>query len=187
MSSFVDQCRIEWRRLGVPDAIANEMAEDLTADLDEAAAEGASAEDVLGNGIFDPRSFAAEWAEARGVVGGPPAPKRRTQKRPAVVAAIAGLVALMIAVMGLLALAFAGGSSSMVAPGQTPRSPGEPAVSHLHWAFPFQGPLHDRTALAAGGVGALCLVALALGVVALVVAAVRWAPWNRYGHPDPRG
>jgi hypothetical protein len=47
VSEFVEECRREWRRLGVPDPIANEMAADLTADIDEAEAEGGSAEDVL--------------------------------------------------------------------------------------------------------------------------------------------
>ena len=54
MSGFVDECRREWKRLGVPEAVANEMAADLAADLDEAAAEGVSGEEVLGNGYFDP-------------------------------------------------------------------------------------------------------------------------------------
>lgn len=68
MSAYVDECRKEWRRLGVPEAVANEMAADLTADLAEAEAEGVSAENVLGNAIFDAKSFAASWALARGVV-----------------------------------------------------------------------------------------------------------------------
>jgi hypothetical protein len=59
VSEFVEECRREWRRLGVPDPIANEMAADLTADIEEAEAEGGSAEDVLGNSVFDPRRFAA--------------------------------------------------------------------------------------------------------------------------------
>ena len=63
MSSFVDECRKEWSRLGVPEAEANEMATDLEADLAEAKAEGVSPEEVLGNGYFDPRSFAASWAD----------------------------------------------------------------------------------------------------------------------------
>ena len=33
MNEFVEECRREWRRLGVPDPIANEMAADLTADI----------------------------------------------------------------------------------------------------------------------------------------------------------
>src|SRR5579864_4893833 len=71
VSEFVDECRREWRRLGVPDPVANEMAADLTADLEEAEAEGGSPEDVLGNSAFDPRRFAAAWAAARGVTGPP--------------------------------------------------------------------------------------------------------------------
>ena len=63
MTEFVQECRREWRRLGVPDPIASEMAADLTADLEEARAEGGSPEDVLGNNAFDPRRFAAAWAE----------------------------------------------------------------------------------------------------------------------------
>jgi hypothetical protein len=70
---FVEECRREWKRLGVPDPIANEMAIDLTADIEEAEAEGGSAEDVLGNSLFDPRRFAAAWASARGVTA-PPTP-----------------------------------------------------------------------------------------------------------------
>ena len=55
MNEFVEECRREWRRLGVPDPIANEMAADLTADIEEAESEGGTAEDVVGNGAFDPR------------------------------------------------------------------------------------------------------------------------------------
>ncbi len=71
VNEFVEECRQEWRRLGVPDPIANEMAADLTADIEEAEAEGGSAEDVLGNSVFDPRRFAAAWAGARGVTAPP--------------------------------------------------------------------------------------------------------------------
>ena len=70
MIEFVEECRKEWKRLRVPDPIANEMAADLEVDLREADADGASAEEVLGSAAFDPRSFAAAWASARGVVPG---------------------------------------------------------------------------------------------------------------------
>lgn len=74
MSDFVEQCRSEWRRLGVPDPVAEEMATDLASDLGEARAEGVSAEEFLGSSVFDPRSFAASWAAERGVI---PAPSSR--------------------------------------------------------------------------------------------------------------
>jgi hypothetical protein len=74
---FVKRCRREWKRLRVPDAVANEMAADLDADLREAAADGASPEEVLGSGYFDARSFAASWAAERGVIPAPSAERAR--------------------------------------------------------------------------------------------------------------
>jgi hypothetical protein len=67
MSDFVQQCRREWRRLGVPDPLAEEMATDLASDLREAEAEGVSAEELLGSSTFDPPSFAAAWAASEGL------------------------------------------------------------------------------------------------------------------------
>jgi hypothetical protein len=55
MSAFVEECRKEWSRLGVPEVEANEMASDLETDLAEARADGASPEEVLGNGTLTPR------------------------------------------------------------------------------------------------------------------------------------
>ena len=40
MSEFVEQCLREWKRLGVPDPLAEEMAADMESDLSEAEAEG---------------------------------------------------------------------------------------------------------------------------------------------------
>ena len=72
MSQFVEQCRQEWRRLGVADPLAEEMAADLTSDLEEAETEGVSAEELLGSSASDPRSFAASWASERGIIPTPP-------------------------------------------------------------------------------------------------------------------
>jgi hypothetical protein len=101
MNEFVEACRREWRRLGVPDSVAAEMAADLEADLDEAAAEGVSAEVVLGSSAFDPRSFAASWAAERGVIGQTPRMRRRSHL-PAAIAAFA-LVALVGAGLAIFA------------------------------------------------------------------------------------
>lgn len=68
MSDFVEQCRAEWKRLGVPDSIAEEMAADLAVDIREAEADGISVEELLGRSASDPRAFAASWATERGVV-----------------------------------------------------------------------------------------------------------------------
>jgi hypothetical protein len=103
MSDFVEQCRKEWRRLGVPDPVADEMAADLGSDLSDAEAEGISAEELLGNSVFDPRSFAATWAAERGIIPEPPTP-RRTRRRPFALGAFTAVAALTLMVAALLLL-----------------------------------------------------------------------------------
>ncbi len=88
VNDFVEECRREWRRLRVPDRVANEMAADLKADVDEAEAQGASPEAVLGSEVFDPRSFAASWAAERGIVGPLPARVDRPPRRLRLLAGI---------------------------------------------------------------------------------------------------
>ena len=105
MNEFVDECRSEWRRLGVPDPVADEMAADLAADLGEAEAEGVSAAEVLGSGASDPRSFAADWAAERGLVQrsqprGPGFPRR---SRLLAALGVFGLIAVAGAVLVILA------------------------------------------------------------------------------------
>jgi hypothetical protein len=78
MKGFVEECRLEWRRLGVPDLLADEMAADLEADLAEAETDGVAAAEFLGES--DPRRFAATWARERGLVSEIP-PKQKTRKR----------------------------------------------------------------------------------------------------------
>ena len=102
MNTFVTACRREWRRLGVPEAVANEMASDLQTDLAEAEADGVSPEEVLGNGYLDPQSFAASWATARGVTDAPSRPAGITRRRPrtevtaAVICGVAVLAGLFV-------------------------------------------------------------------------------------------
>ena len=173
MSEFVDQCRAEWRRLGVPDAITNEMAADLAADLDEAAADGVSAEEVLGTAAFDPRGFAASWASERGVV--PAAPVAVSDRAPApstarlVVAALA-IVAALALFVAAAALAFTGhGGESVVArpdaflPGPGPADP---------------GPHHAALLDALRFMAVLAIVAIGAGL-----AALGWWSWRRWWSP----
>lgn len=68
MSDFVEQCRAEWKRLGVPESIAEEMAADLASDIREAEVDGISVEELLGSSASDPLAFAASWATERGIV-----------------------------------------------------------------------------------------------------------------------
>lgn len=90
MNEFVEECRSEWKRLGVPDTIINEMVSELAADLAEAAAEGASAEEVLGAAAFEPGAFATAWAAERGVIQRAGSTARRS-RRLLMLAAIAAL------------------------------------------------------------------------------------------------
>jgi hypothetical protein len=128
LDPFVEKCRKEWKRLGVPDAVANEMASDLEADLREADSEGTTREEVLGDGVFDPRTFAESWASERGVVG--PAPSRPSApwRSPMLVAVVAFAI---VAAVGLgLVL------GSRVAPSAAAAFPGPPPFSERICSVP---------------------------------------------------
>jgi hypothetical protein len=103
MSTFVEECRQEWRRLGVPDLLADEMAAELEADLVEAEADGVSAAELVGES--DPRRFAAAWASERGVMS--ERPPRRTSRRRFWILLALGFVVLgfLLGVGGVVAFA----------------------------------------------------------------------------------
>jgi hypothetical protein len=103
MSDFVQQCRREWRRLGVADPLAEEMATDLASDLREAEAEGVSAEELLGSSAFDPSSFAAAWAAERGIIP-EPLGRGRARRRPLFLVAFTALAAIAVIVAAALLL-----------------------------------------------------------------------------------
>jgi len=101
MTAYVEECRQEWKRLRVPDLLAEEMAMELETDLAEAEADGVSAAEMLGES--DPRRFAATWARERGLVADQPPKKSR--KRLWIVLAVC-LLLLVFSVLvagGLLA------------------------------------------------------------------------------------
>ena len=128
MSDFVEQCREEWKRLGVPDPLAEEMSADLAADLGEAEAEGVSGEEFLGSSIFDPRSFAASWAAERGIIPAPPS-RADARRRPRVLVAFTALAAITSIVAALL-LVTGEPKVSLVTSRQTPpHFPAPPATS----------------------------------------------------------
>lgn len=177
MSGFVDGCRREWDRLGVPDAVANEMAADLAADLAEAEAEGASAEEVLGNGVFDATSFAASWATARGVVPAgahPTARTRRTRRARWWLAASAG-VSVVVTALGLAILARRSSASAVgVAFHQAlPKSVLLPWAGRLGRGFP--GPVLFRGGSVPEGLGLVLVVA---GLLGLGLTLWLWRPWS---------
>jgi hypothetical protein len=100
VNEYVEECRTEWKRLGVPDPVADEMAAELAADLEEAEAEGASADEVLGVGALDPTAFATAWATERGVIQWPSPNGHglRGSRMPAAILALA-LIAVVGAVL----------------------------------------------------------------------------------------
>ena len=97
MNDFVEQCRAEWKRLGVPESTAEEMAADLALDIREAEAEGVPVEELLGS---DPRAFAATWATERGIVQTQGQASGRRGPLPLV--AFTGLAAIVVIVAALL-------------------------------------------------------------------------------------
>jgi hypothetical protein len=169
------------------------MAADLTADLDEAEAEGGSPEDVLGNSAFDPRQFAAAWAASRGVTAPPPpppppaptaptAPERRRLWRPPVAIAFSALVGILIVAAGFVLLVGHRSASIAFATRRVVPGPGSIRL----FAGPGHGPVHVQ--IAGGFFGALAVLFL-IGVVvaAGLFAALHWAPWfasRRYRRPE---
>jgi hypothetical protein len=163
MSDFVEQCRREWRRLGVPDPLAEEMATDLTSDLQEAEAEGVSAEELLGSSAFDPPSFAATWAAERGIIPRPPS--EPSQRRPLFLMAFTAIAAIALIVAAALLLT------------------GEPRVT-----LQTSRPPHPLGPLPPGVGGRVVQtsastpiewILLILAIIALGFAARLWANWSR--------
>ena len=116
MTAYVEECRQEWKRLGVPDLLAEEMATELETDLAEAEADGVSAAEMVGES--DPRRFAATWARERGLVAGTAAAE---EKRRAWIWVVVGILVLFILRLWL-ALATLGSSTVRGSPRAQPRA-----------------------------------------------------------------
>jgi hypothetical protein len=170
MNHFVNDCRQEWKRLGVPQALSNEMAADLEADLAEAQADGVSPEEVLGNGFFDAKSFAASWATARGIVS-PRSGVRQTIRFQPWMLAVSALACLGAAALGLAILVGRRMGSSSAAPvafrHAVYRRVPEILVSP-HQIF-FMGPSRALEPLG--------WILLVVGLVGLGTTLWIWKPW----------
>jgi hypothetical protein len=169
MSDFVEQCRKEWKRLGVSDPLANEMAADLASDLSEAEADGVSVQELLGDSAFDPPAFAGRWAAERGLIAKPPS-QGAGHHRPVSLIAFTATAAIALIVAAVLLLT------------------GEPKVTletHLSG--------QPRSATLPPGVGGQAHSAsaaapvewifLILAIIALAFAARLWSNWNRRRPP----
>jgi hypothetical protein len=181
VNEFVEECRREWRRLGVPDPIANEMAADLTADIEEAEAEGGSAEDVLGNSVFDAQRFAASWAGARGVTA-PVLPDGSPRRRALPVVVLTAIAAFF----GLAAIALLIGRHSASAAVSVRRILAGPGPVHLFRPGPVNPSFRSFSfgPQFAGHGWPLVFFAVLLFlacIVALGLAALYWSPWPRRG------
>jgi hypothetical protein len=177
VNEFVEECRREWRRLGVPDPIANEMAADLTADIEEAEAEGGSAEDVLGNSFFDAQRFAASWAEARGVTSRV-LPDGSPRRRGFLVGALTAFAALF----ALAAIALLIGRHSASAAVSVRRILAGPGGVGLFGPGPASPPFGPQFAAQHNWLFVLPAAFLFFAcVVALGLAVLYWSPWSRRG------
>jgi hypothetical protein len=175
MSDFVEQCRREWKRLGVPDPLAEEMAADLASDLGEAEAEGVSAEELLGRSAFDPRSFAASWAAERGIIPEPPR-RGNARRRPLFLVAFTAVAAIALIVAAALLLT-----------GQPKVAVVTSRTTAAHFVTPPAAPVPP-------GPGGLVLhtsasapvewILLLLAIVALGFAAWLWSSWARSRPPS---
>ncbi len=175
MSDFVEQCRGEWRRLGVPDPLAEEMATDLTSDLAEAEAEGVSPEEFLGSSVFDPRSFAASWAAERGIIPVPPG-RPNARRRPLVLVAFTALAAIALIVAALLLLT-GNPKVSVVTSRTAPPHFSSPA------AAPSVPPGPGRLVLQTSASAPVEWILLVFAIVALGFAAWLWSRWSRSRPP----
>jgi len=172
MTDFVEQCRKEWKRLGVADPLADEMAADLAADLGEAEADGVSAEELLGRSVFDPRSFAASWAAERGIIPEPVAPGKR--RRPLLLVAFTAVAA--IAVVVAAAALLSGEPKVSIAAVGAPRAH-LPSPPPGFFVRPGGRPVFVTHATAAAA--PIEWILLVLAIVALGFAAWLWRGWGR--------
>jgi hypothetical protein len=166
MNDFVEQCRREWKRLRVPDPVANEMATDLAADLEEAEAEGVSAEEVLGRSAFDPRSFAASWAAERGVIpsaSSSTSHQASASRKPLIFAVLALLTVIAVTGAALIALPVRSRSVATAPQPPIPHAPPAPSGLSVLNSGPFANQVLAWTLL------------LLVATVGVVVAAWLWS------------
>jgi hypothetical protein len=175
MSDFVEQCRQEWKRLGVPDPLAQEMAADLAADLSEAEGEGVSAEELLGRSAFDPRSFAASWAAERGIIP-VTAGRANARRRPLVLVGFTAVAAIALVVAALLLLTGEPRVSIVASRAVTRPHPMPPAG----FVVP---PGTDRQVLQTSASTPVEWILLLLAIVALGFAAWLWSSRSRSRPP----
>jgi hypothetical protein len=141
VNTFVEECRREWSRLGVPDLLADEMAGDLAADLAEAQSEGIPASEILGQS--DPRRFAAAWASERGLVTEHPPKRSRNRARLLFASGLVILLAAGVVIPVALTGTGAGHGPTTFTPSGPVSFEHTPALVAMHSVFvrPSAGPI----------------------------------------------
>lgn len=165
MNDFIEQCRREWKRLGVPDPIAEEMATDLASDIRDAEADGVSAEELLGSSTSDPRAFAASWATERGIV--PVRPGRSDSRRGRIVLGAFTVVSAAALIIAALLLATGEPKVALVTARTTP-----PRLLGASFVPP-------PSQVQASAAAPIEWILLCLAIVALGFSAWLWTRWGR--------
>lgn len=160
MNDFAEQCRREWRRLGVPDELADEMAQDLASDLEEAAAEGLTLEQYLGTGASDARSFAASWAAERGVGAAQQAPGVAA-RRPRFLLPFTVFMLVVLVVTALLL------------------ATGQPKLSLIRSRTTSTGITSSQVLHATSAAAPVEWILLVVALAALAFATWTWLSWRR--------
>jgi hypothetical protein len=194
VSEFVDECRREWKRLGVADQLAEEMAAELVADLDEAESEGASAADVLGSSAMDPRSLAASWAFERGLVH-PRAtePVFRGHRRALAVVVTFGFLVVIGGAAALLAsetgqrapLTAQRGQLRLFAPFEASSQPIVLDARSMRPIVVARASVEALTSQGGDNTEPIAWILLAVGVVGIISASLLWTTWRRNRPPAP--
>jgi len=187
MTDVLRTCRRTWQRLGVERQAAADLAAELEADLEAAAAEEIPSVKYVGG---DARAFAAQWATARGLIR--PRLRVATCTAVAVVGAIPGVSFGLFAAYGLSSAAIGDLIGSPVRVGETSfvetYTPPEWLILALY-ALAFVFAYAGAVAAVAGFLRwrmdplgrettRLLAVALPLGAAASVGASVLFA-WSR--------
>jgi len=175
MSDFVERCLREWKRLGVPAPLAEEMAANLASDLRDAEVDGVSAEEFLGSSAFDPRSFASSWAAERGIIP-VPAGRGNARHRALVLVAFTALAGIALIVASLLLLTVQPRVAVAVVASRT-RPPHLLTPPHAPSIPPGPGRLVLHTSASTP----VEWILLLLAIVALGFAAWLWSSRGRSG------
>ena len=148
-------------------------------DLEDAEADGVSAEELLGRSAFDPCSFARSWAAERGIIPVPPG--RASRRRPLVLGAFTFIAAIAV-IFSAVAL-LSGQPQVSLAAVKTTRSH-LPSPPQGFFVRPGAGPHSRQVLLHTSASAQVEWILLFLAIVAIGFAAWLWSSWSRSRPPS---